>query len=414
MRAQLFVILYAACLPLVPLAPFAGVLLWAWVSLMYPQALTYGLVSFPLAAPVAALTLACLLLSRERAMPPATATSLAMVTLALGCALAQFSADDPALGQSRWDTIWKGLLMTLATLATLRSRLRVQALVWVIALSIGFYALKGCAFVLVTGGAYRVGGAQGTIIGDNNHLAVALAMALPLLVHLALHSAHAAMRAGCWILAACAVVAALFTYSRGGALALAVALAFVWWRASRRPGAAMLAAAAAVIAFAVAPDALQERLGAIGDFAQDRSAQGRLAIWRVAAALAWERPLTGFGFHATTQPDLVHRIDADVTPRAVHNSFLEVLAEAGLPAFLGHVWLIAATAENLRRVRRDAHGQDAWRWAADLAGMLQASLAAYLVGGFFISFAFYDGWWFVAALAAAIRLQQRRGAAAAR
>ena len=414
MRAHLFVLVYAACLPLVPLVPFAGALLWAWVSLMYPQTLTYGLVPFPVAAPVAALTLGCLVLLRERLVPPATATSWAMAALALCCAVAQIAAEDRALGAPRWDTIWKGLLMALVTLAMLRSRLRIDALVWVIVLSLGFHGLKGGAFALVTGGAYRVVGAPGTIIGDNNHFAVALAMAIPPMVYLALHAARGAIRLGCWLLTGCAIVAALFTYSRGGALALGVALVLVGCRGARGLGAGALAICVALVAVGLAPEALQSRLGTIDGFAQDASAQGRLAIWRVALALAWERPLTGFGFHATTLPDLVHRIDPGVLPRAVHNSVLEVLVEAGLPACVAHLWLIAATAAALRRVRRDARGLPEWRWAADLAAMLQASLGAYLVGGFFISFAFYDGWWFVAILAAALRQLQRSTALAAR
>jgi hypothetical protein len=35
---------------------------------------------------------------------------------------------------------------------------------------------------------------------------------------------------------------------------------------------------------------------------------------------------------------------------------------------------------------------------------MQASLLAYCVGSFFISFAFYDGWWYLAALATALRV----------
>jgi hypothetical protein len=39
--------------------------------------------------------------------------------------------------------------------------------------------------------------------------------------------------------------------------------------------------------------------------------------------------------------------------------------------------------------------------------LLQVSMVGYLVGSFFISFAFYDGWWFLAVVAAALHLRVR-------
>lgn len=408
MRAYLFVLVYAAYLPLVLLTPFAGAMLWAWVSLMYPQTLTYGFVPFSYAALIAILTLGSFVLSRERALPPATATAWAMALMILFCAIAYVDSYDRALSYVRWDTIWKGLLLALVTLPMLSSRLRLHGFVWIMALSIGFFGLKGGLFSFLTGGAYRVSGAEGTIIGDNNHLAVALIMAIPLIVYLAIHSARAVVRLGCWIFAFFVLVAALFTYSRGGALALAAMTGLLWLRSPHRMATLAVLAVFAAVALAFAPDALWARFGSIDAFRQDGSAMGRLAIWRVSLILATQHPLTGIGFQATALPEVVLRVDPTVTPRAVHNSYLEVLVEAGIFAFLCHVVLIAATALYLRRVRRLTRDLPAWRWARDLAGLLQASLVGYMVGSFFISFAFYDGWWFLAVVATALQLLVRR------
>jgi putative inorganic carbon (HCO3(-)) transporter len=408
MRAYLFVLIYAAYLPLALLTPFAGAMLWAWVSLMYPQSMTYGFVPFSYAALVAALTLGSFLLSRERALPPATATAWAMGLMALFCAVAYLDSYDRAVSYARWDTIWKGLLLALVTLPMLNSRLRLHGFVWIIALSLGFFGLKGGLFSFLTGGAYRVSGAEGTIIGDNNHLAVALAMSIPMIVYLAVHSAHRLVRFGCWVFAFFVMVAALFTYSRGGALALAAMAAVLWLRSPRRLGTLAVLAIFGVVALAFAPDALWTRFGSIDDFRQDGSAMGRLGIWRVSLILASQHPLTGVGFQMTAQPALVLRVDPTVIPRAVHNSYIEVLVEAGIFAFLCHLVMIAATALYLRRIRRATRDAPGWRWAHDLAGLLQASLLGYLVGSFFISFAFYDGWWFLVVVATALHVLVRR------
>lgn len=404
MRAYLFVAIYAGMLPLALLSPFAGAMTWAWLSLMYPQSQTYGYVPFGYAAPVAGLTLASFLLSRERALPPGTAVAWAMGAMILACGLAHATAIDRSVGEVRWDTIWKGLLLALATLAMLRTQLRIHAFVWIMALSIGFFGLKGGLFTLLTGGRYSVVGAEGTIIGDNNHLAVALAMVLPLFAYLAQHSASRALRLACWAAVPMVTVGALFTYSRGGALALGAMAMLAWMRSRHRVVALASISLLALAALSLAPDALLERLGSIDDYRSDPSAMGRLAIWRVAIALALENPLTGVGFQATALPHVVAMVDPTVTPRAVHNSYLEALAEAGGLAFACHVAMIVAAALDLRRARRAAAGVPGWRWAHDLAGLMQASLLAYCVGSFFISFAFYDGWWYLAALATALRV----------
>lgn len=404
MRAYLFVLIYAGMLPLALLSPFAGAMIWAWLSLMYPQSQTYGYFSFGFAAPVAALTLAAFLLSRERALPPSTAVAWSMAGMILACGIAHATAIDREIGAVRWDTIWKGLLLALATLAMLRTQLRIHAFVWIVALSIGYFGLKGGLFTLLTGGRYRVVGADGSIIGDNNHLAVALAMVLPLVAYLAMHAESRLLRAACWVAAPLVAVGALFTYSRGGALALGAMAALAWLRSRHRLAALVPIGLLAVAAFAFAPEALVERLGSIDDYGSDPSAMGRLAIWRVALELALRNPLTGVGFQATALPHVVAQVDPTVTPRAVHNSYLEAFAEAGGLALACHLVMILAAALDLRRTRRATAGVAGWRWAHDLSGMMQASLLAYCVGSFFISFAFYDGWWYLAVLATALRV----------
>jgi len=96
MRAYLFVLIYAGMLPLALLSPFAGAMIWAWLSLMYPQSQTYGYFSFGFAAPVAALTLAAFLLSRERALPPSTAVAWSMAGMILACGIAHATAQHGA------------------------------------------------------------------------------------------------------------------------------------------------------------------------------------------------------------------------------------------------------------------------------------------------------------------------------
>ena len=54
-------------------------------------------------APVAAITLATFLLSRERALPAGTAVAWSMAGMVLACGLAHATAIDREIGEVRWD-----------------------------------------------------------------------------------------------------------------------------------------------------------------------------------------------------------------------------------------------------------------------------------------------------------------------
>jgi hypothetical protein len=65
--------------------------------------------------------------------------------------------------------------------ALLTSRRRIQALVWVMVLSLAFFGVKGGAYTILSGGGARIFGPPATMIEDNNHLAVGLLVTLPLM-----------------------------------------------------------------------------------------------------------------------------------------------------------------------------------------------------------------------------------------
>ena len=64
------------------------------------------------------------------------------------------------------------------------NRTRIDALIWVAVISLLYYGIKGGVFTIETGGVYKVLGPDGTIIGDNNQLALALLMTIPLVERL--------------------------------------------------------------------------------------------------------------------------------------------------------------------------------------------------------------------------------------
>ena len=406
MRAYIFVLMFIGYLPMIFVTPFVGAMLWCWVSMMAPHEMTYDFLPFSYAMVVAILFFVSILFSQERKLPPSTAVTWAMVGMMFFATLAQVSAFDPIMSYPRWDTTWKGLLLSLLTLPLINSRVRIHAFVWIMVLSLGYFGLKGGIWSFMTGGQWKVGGVSG-MIGDNNHLATALVLVTPLMVYMAFHSEQRIIRIGSAAMAFFTMVAILFTYSRGGALALAASLSVLWWRSSKKFVTGLGVAAFGVVIILFAPDELWERFGSIQNYELDGSATGRLDIWRVALTLASQHPSAGIGFHGTTLPALVGSIDQNVKPRAIHNSYIEILAEAGGPAFLCHLVLYFATAIYLRRIRRATRGLPDWKWAFDLASMMQVSVVGFAVGSFFLSLGFYDGWWFLVITATALHLHVR-------
>jgi putative inorganic carbon (HCO3(-)) transporter len=407
MRAVAFVLLFLAYLPMTFVTPFIGVLLWMWISLMAPHTQIYGMLPFSYALVIAVVTVLAFMLSKERSLPPNTLTTWALVGMVVFATVAQFSAYDFDRSYSRWDTIWKGVFVSLLSLPLLTTRLRMHAYVWIFVLSVGYFGVKGGLFSFMTGGVHRVSAQGGNMLGDNNHLATGLVMTIPIVMYLAIHSVHRFMRVACWIYVFLLFVGSIFTYSRGGFLAMVGAMSVLWLRSSFKMVTTIALAFFAVVVVMFAPDALWQRFGSIDDFRDDGSAMGRLDIWRVALQLGFSHPLTGIGFHGTTLPFLVAQVDGSVQPRAIHNSYLEVFTEAGIFAFMCHLLLFFAMAIYLQQVRRLTRGLDEWKWAFDLASMLQVSIVGYAIGSFFLSLGFFDGWWFLVILGTALHLHVR-------
>jgi putative inorganic carbon (hco3(-)) transporter len=404
MRAFALLVLTLAYIPSIFIQPFCGVLLWTWFSIMNPHRLVWGFASeLPFAQVTAILTLVVLVLSREPKVPPRSLVTLSFVAMMVIYSFATLFALSP-LAVPIWDRVMKELLFSLITLTLLTTKERIHALVWVIVLSLGYFGLKGGVFTIWTGGNYLVYGPPHSYISDNNHLAVALIMALPLMNYLRLQSKVWFMSVGMTVLMILSSTAAIFTFSRGGFLALGATGALLWWRSRHKLLLATLALIGGVLLINYAPDKLSDRFKTIEAYEQDGSALARLEIWRAALRIAENRPLLGGGFRVTHDAAALQQHAPGTRTRAIHNSHLEVLTENGVFALLFHLILLGATWFNCRHVMRAARRRGDLLWAKDLAAMVQTSLVAYVVGGAFLSLGYYDGWYCLPIIATGLRL----------
>jgi putative inorganic carbon (hco3(-)) transporter len=411
MRDYLILGFILGSLPVCFLCPFWGVLMWTWVSLMNPHRLTWGIAyNFPVAQCVALAVLLGVPFARGKRHFPIVPESVLCVLLWILFTASSAFAFYPDQAWPEWQQVSKILLMAVLPTLVVTDRKKLKYLLWTIALSIGFYGAKGGLFSLATAGAYRVWGPRESFIEDNNDLALALNMVLPILFYLAREESRRYLKIVLYGVLGFSVLAVLFTYSRGGLLGLAV-ITFVYLLKAKRKTIAfalLLIIIPTVIAFA--PGQWLDRMGSIRDYSEgstlDDSSSGRINAWKFAWNLALDRPLTGGGFQ-TFSPELFLQYAPD--PKAFHDAhsiYFEMLGEQGFVGLALFLALLLSCFRSLSRLKRNARDFNL-PWLTPYADMMQLSLIAYMVGGAFLGRAYFDLFYQLVIVIVVIKQQAR-------
>ena len=155
-------------LPFVFSRPYVGLYLYSWLSYMNPHRLAWGFAStMPFAYIVAVSTLLGVLFSKEPKRMPWTREMTVLTLLILWMVFTTFFAFFSSLAWNQLEEVLKIQLMIFLTPLVINSRQRLHGLVWIIALSLGFYGVKGGIFTILHGGVYRVQGPAGSFIAGN-------------------------------------------------------------------------------------------------------------------------------------------------------------------------------------------------------------------------------------------------------
>lgn len=401
MRDMLIVLVIVNSLPVILFRPYIGVLLWCWISYMNPHRLAWGFAySMPLGMMIGLTTIIAFVFSRDPKRLPRHPATVLLILLTIWISVTTVFAIAPEAAYGKWDRSMKILLMTFVTLILINNRERLHAMVWIIVVSLGFYGFKGGIFTVLTGGDFRVWGPSESFIADNNTLALALIMIVPLMRYLSLHSDPQWLRLGLNAAIPVTCVAVIGSHSRG-ALVAGIAM-LLYLLAKSRQRLLIGLAGLFVVAFAVmvAPQHWVDRMESIRNYEQDPSAQGRLQAWTYGYKLALERPVVGGGFlsNADKARYFKHVPEAETT-RAYHSVYFEMLGDHGFTGLGIFLSLLLATFVCAGTIIRQAkNAAPNLRWAADLAAMSQVSLVGYMVGGLFLNLAFYDLFYHIVAM----------------
>lgn len=387
-----------------------GALLWAWLSLMNPHRFAFGLAyDAPLAAMAAAATMLGLLATRDRHSPFETGPPRVLLVFMIWMTLSWLFGLDPESDYEQYKKVMKVDVMTLVTLALISSRLQITTLTWVVTMSLALLGIKGGVFTILTGGNFRVWGPPGTFIADNNEIALALVMTIPLLRFLQQQSRTRLLRGFVGFAMLMCAAAALGSYSRGGFLAISAMGVFLWFRGSNRLRNGIVIGALALGMLAFMPEEWAARMSTIENYEEDRSAMGRISAWWTAFNVA-RTHLFGIGFELarpelfaqySPYPDMVH---------AAHSIYFLVLGNHGFVGLFLFLAIFVLCWRQANRIRRWAKGRPELQWCHQLASMCQVSLVGYAVGGAFLSLAYFDLPYYVMIIVAATHQWVKRQA----
>ncbi len=391
MRDILVTIIVGGAIPFVLMRPYIGIYLWSWLSYMNPHRFSWGFAyNMPFAAITAGALIVGLLFTKDKNKLPITPITTVWLALLSWITFSTFTAINVDISIVEWERVIKIQLITLFTLILITSKEKLNGLIWVIALSVGFFGIKGGVFVAATAGSFRVWGPPDSFIGGNNEIALALLMVLPFMWYLRSQSSKKWVRYALVIAIMLCILSIISSYSRGAFLASAAVMMMFWMKSNKKLfiGLALAAVATAVLSFM--PSHYFERINTIQNYSEDGSAMGRINAWYFAFNLAKDHPLTGGGFGAFTKELFLSYAPNPLKFHDAHSIYFEVLGEqgfVGLFLFLTLWFLVYRACGNIKKQVRDKENM---QWAETLASMTQVSLVAYGVGGAFLGLAYFD------------------------
>ena len=407
-------LLFLTVLPVLALStalPYVGVLSWGWISFLNPHREVWGIgYNLQWNLLIAVITMGSWLVSNEPKRLRLSTPLVILAMLTIWLSLSTYFSPGQASSMETLTSFIKVLALVLMVNFLLYKKSRLIAFIGIIVLSIGYWGIKGGLTLIGGGGVFT--GPEKSMIGDRNHLALAVALSIPLMNFFRIHLANRWLSlgfAGAMLLSAMSVVA---SQSRGGFVALLVAAVGLWFVSQKKARGLIAGVLAFGLIFAFASDKWWDRIETIQSAEQDSSFQGRLDAWKIAINIANDR-VFGLGLR-----NIQNRVLAApyVPPdskgaRAAHSIYFEVLSDAGWVAlFLFLAFYLSAVWEG-ERAKRIARNYVEMAWIYNLTCMIQISLLVYAVGGAALSMAY---WGIPLILAISLAILRRMAVAARR
>jgi probable O-glycosylation ligase (exosortase A-associated) len=387
LREAIFLpVIVAICLA-APFAPRIGLYGYLWFGLMRPDLLAFADGKYPLSLALAVSTaIGAIRYIGQSTLWLKNPFCLLLLLLQVTVGRWVVAAVRPDLSAERYEAYIRMILVLLLIPLLIATAEDCRRLLLVVAASLGFLALKFGIFGLVHGGVDLNSG-FGEMLADNNFLALGLAMAIPLCWHCRALTSSSWIRTGWIAVIGSAMAAIVMTGSRGGSVAMLAGLFFVFLR--KRPNIVPMLLITAFLAGAIylMQDRYLSRMETLEDVHREASAESRLLHAAIAVKMAKDYPLLGVGFgglnYSALAPRYMDEFNSQLLNHVAHNSYLQMLVDSGIFAFLLYSGLLVYAILWLGRSAARMRDKNPEYEAIPLA--IQGALIVFAVGSTFYS-----------------------------
>lgn len=402
--------------------PFIGLGLWIWTAMFYPNGWVYGIangIRYNLI--FSGLTIFVYAISKQKQKQEQKEKQKEKQKLQLGSVgillimffiwttlSSMFSIGNPDIVWGAWSNLAKIVALFMCILLIIEKKLHIDFFLWCLIFSVGFFAaIEGLKYVS-SGGAHHIAGLSGHVLQDNNQLALAMVMLLPVCFYLLGEYGKKSwiLKFGLIGLITLVITSIVGTNSRGGLVALAAVGGYLFIKSKKKLWFSLLFVCIGGAMVGLIPEEWFNRMDTIGDAGDDSSFMGRVVAWKLSFIMATQNPFFGGGFRSLEYPPVWFALSQDffrfpffysgtVVPdpygsHAAHSIYFQVLGEhgfIGLFIFVAILVLSFFKAGAIAKKTREANGPE---WLINLSTMLKLSIFAYAVGGAALSFAYVD------------------------
>jgi len=310
-----------------------------------------------------------------------------------------------------WVAFAKIIMLCYLILMNVTDLAKIRLTLLIIVLSLGLEGAKQGWFSVLT---FSTAANTNSIpfLGDNNGVAVGMAMLVPVIVLLAKTSSHRWHYLFYLVIMVGVIFRVLYTFSRGGFIAL-IALFIAAMLLSKQK---FLIFFCILIFFFLAllilPTSFWDKMDTIQSYdeVEDQSALGRFHFWNVAVKMADDNHFLGIGPNA--YPLAFDTYDetngAFGRRRHVHSTYFGVLAELGYVGSFLFTLIILTALYMCLKIRFLLPYSPNYLPLRQTALALEVSLVAYLAGTVFLTFQYQEMFWhFIALTFAAYRVFQQ-------
>ena len=305
------------------------------------------------------------------------------------------------------DSFIKSVAVCVITAQVVTSRERLKQMLWAVVLfgfTITLLALFGyrSGAALVEG--YRMSGGPSGISGNPNDFALTINIIIPFAVAFFMMSQSSFKKALIGTFLGAGVLGILLTYSRAGFVTLAgvVFLALIKGTGgSKKLNLIFPILLILVVVVILAPQGYGDRVLSIFDSSKDKAGSStiRMSSMTNSLALLAENPLLGVGMGM----NILAMNEKGMFWMHVHNIYLQIATELGIPALIVFLVLVRRLMVELRLIQTRFKGSVEHSELYLLAVACEISLLAFCLGAMFYPVAYYFYFYYVAGFALALK-----------